>query len=123
MATYVLIHGAGSDSWYWNLVAPELRARGHAVVGAALPAVRRRFGRALGVRRRGRGLDRRAERPGFGGPIARRVQRTPGMRTGAGAPPRDAGGDGPVAGRVAGRLVGQHGPCPGQTRARRARQS
>ena len=25
MATYVLIHGAGSDSWYWHLVAPELR--------------------------------------------------------------------------------------------------
>ena len=27
MATYVLIHGAGSDSWYWHLVVPELRAR------------------------------------------------------------------------------------------------
>ena len=25
MATFVLIHGAGSDSWYWHLVAPELR--------------------------------------------------------------------------------------------------
>src|SRR4030095_12628572 len=37
MATYVLIHGAGSDSWYWNLVAPELRARGHAVVASDLP--------------------------------------------------------------------------------------
>ena len=24
MATYVLIHGAGSDSWYWHLVVPEL---------------------------------------------------------------------------------------------------
>jgi pimeloyl-ACP methyl ester carboxylesterase len=37
MATYVLIHGAGSDSWYWHLVAPELRARGHAVVAPDLP--------------------------------------------------------------------------------------
>ena len=24
MATYVLIHGAASDSWYWHLVVPEL---------------------------------------------------------------------------------------------------
>ena len=37
MATYVLIHGAGSDSWYWHLVAPELRARGHDVVAVDLP--------------------------------------------------------------------------------------
>lgn len=37
MATYVLIHGAGSDSWYWHLVAPELRARGHQVVAPDLP--------------------------------------------------------------------------------------
>jgi pimeloyl-ACP methyl ester carboxylesterase len=33
----VLIHGAGSDSWYWHLVAPELRARGHDVVAMDLP--------------------------------------------------------------------------------------
>ena len=37
MATYVLIPGAGSDSWYWHLVAPELRARGHDVVAPDLP--------------------------------------------------------------------------------------
>ena len=37
MATYVLIHGAGSDSWYWHLVEPELRARGHDVVAVDLP--------------------------------------------------------------------------------------
>src|SRR5690242_16567552 len=37
MATYVLIHGAGSDSWYWHLVAPELQARGHDVVTMDLP--------------------------------------------------------------------------------------
>jgi pimeloyl-ACP methyl ester carboxylesterase len=37
MATYVLIHGAGSDSWYWHLVGPGLRARGHAVVTPDLP--------------------------------------------------------------------------------------
>jgi pimeloyl-ACP methyl ester carboxylesterase len=34
----VLIHGAGSDSWYWHRVAPELRARGHAVVAPDLPS-------------------------------------------------------------------------------------
>jgi len=37
LATYVLIHGAGSDSWYWHLVVPELRARGHDVVTPDLP--------------------------------------------------------------------------------------
>ena len=37
MATYVLIHGAGSDSWYWHRVVPELRALGHDVVAPDLP--------------------------------------------------------------------------------------
>jgi pimeloyl-ACP methyl ester carboxylesterase len=37
MSTFVLIHGAGSDSWYWHLVAPELRAAGHDVVAPDLP--------------------------------------------------------------------------------------
>lgn len=38
MATYVLIHGAGSDSWYWHRITPLLRARGHDVVAPDLPA-------------------------------------------------------------------------------------
>ncbi|MGQ0835671.1 MAG: alpha/beta fold hydrolase [Gammaproteobacteria bacterium] len=37
MATYVLIHGAASDSWYWHRVIPELRAWGHAVIAPDLP--------------------------------------------------------------------------------------
>ena len=37
MATYVLIHGAGSDSWYWHLVVPRLEANGHDVVAVDLP--------------------------------------------------------------------------------------
>jgi len=37
MSTFVLIHGAGSDSWYWHLVGPELQARGHDVVAPDLP--------------------------------------------------------------------------------------
>jgi pimeloyl-ACP methyl ester carboxylesterase len=37
MATFVLIHGAGDDSWYWHLVVPELRACGHEVVAVDLP--------------------------------------------------------------------------------------
>jgi pimeloyl-ACP methyl ester carboxylesterase len=37
MATYVLIHGAASDSWYWHRVTPELRSRGHEVVAPDLP--------------------------------------------------------------------------------------
>ena len=37
MATYVLIHGAGSTPWYWHLVVPRLQARGHDVVAVDLP--------------------------------------------------------------------------------------
>lgn len=37
VATYVLVHGAGSDAWYWHLVAPQLQARGHDVVAPDLP--------------------------------------------------------------------------------------
>lgn len=37
MATYVLIHGAGSGSWDWHRVAPLLRALGHDVVAPDLP--------------------------------------------------------------------------------------
>jgi pimeloyl-ACP methyl ester carboxylesterase len=38
MATYVLIHGAGDGAWYWHLVEPELRDRGHDVVAPDLPS-------------------------------------------------------------------------------------
>jgi len=37
MSTYVLIHGAGSDAWYWHLVEPRLRSLGHDVVAVDLP--------------------------------------------------------------------------------------
>jgi pimeloyl-ACP methyl ester carboxylesterase len=37
MATYVLIHGAGGDAWYWHLVTPLLEERGHEVVTMNLP--------------------------------------------------------------------------------------
>lgn len=34
---YVFIPGAASDSWYWHLVADELRARGHRTATPDLP--------------------------------------------------------------------------------------
>jgi pimeloyl-ACP methyl ester carboxylesterase len=37
VTTYVLIPGAGSDSWYWHRVVPLLEARGHDVVAVDLP--------------------------------------------------------------------------------------
>jgi pimeloyl-ACP methyl ester carboxylesterase len=37
MATFVLIHGAADSAWYWHLVEPELRQRGHDVVTMDLP--------------------------------------------------------------------------------------
>jgi pimeloyl-ACP methyl ester carboxylesterase len=36
--TFVLLPGAGGDSWYWHLVAPRLRAAGHEVLTPDLPA-------------------------------------------------------------------------------------
>ena len=38
MATYALVHGAGSDAWYWHLVVPELRALGHDAIAMDLPS-------------------------------------------------------------------------------------
>ena len=38
MATYVLIPGAGGDAWYWHLLEPKLRERGHDMVAVDLPA-------------------------------------------------------------------------------------
>jgi pimeloyl-ACP methyl ester carboxylesterase len=37
VSTYVLIPGAGSDSWFWHRVTPLLEARGHVVVAVDLP--------------------------------------------------------------------------------------
>jgi pimeloyl-ACP methyl ester carboxylesterase len=37
MATFVFVHGAGSDSRDWRPVTPELRRRGHEVVAPDLP--------------------------------------------------------------------------------------
>ena len=37
MTTFVLLHGAGSDAWYWHLVAPRLEAAGHEVLAVDLP--------------------------------------------------------------------------------------
>ncbi|MFE4415281.1 alpha/beta fold hydrolase [Streptomyces sp. NPDC093064] len=37
MATYVLIHAAAVDSWYWGPLAADLRDRGHEVVAPDLP--------------------------------------------------------------------------------------
>jgi pimeloyl-ACP methyl ester carboxylesterase len=37
MATFVLLPGAGSDSWYWHLVVPDLEEAGHDVVAVDVP--------------------------------------------------------------------------------------
>ncbi len=37
MATFVLLPGAGSDSWYWHLVVPDLEEAGHDVVTVDFP--------------------------------------------------------------------------------------
>lgn len=37
MATFALVHGGGDVGWYWHLVEPALRRRGHDVVAPDLP--------------------------------------------------------------------------------------
>ncbi len=44
MATFVLLPGAGSDSWYWHLVVPDLEEAGHDVVPVDLPVTDDRAG-------------------------------------------------------------------------------
>ena len=36
--TFILVPGAGGDSWYWHRVVPLLTAAGHRAVGVDLPA-------------------------------------------------------------------------------------
>jgi pimeloyl-ACP methyl ester carboxylesterase len=38
VSTFALVHGAGDGGWYWHLVEPLLRVRGHEVVAPDLPA-------------------------------------------------------------------------------------
>jgi pimeloyl-ACP methyl ester carboxylesterase len=37
MATFVLVPGAGGDTWFWHRLVPELEARGHVAVPVGLP--------------------------------------------------------------------------------------
>jgi pimeloyl-ACP methyl ester carboxylesterase len=37
MATYALIHGGGDSAFYWHLLEPELRSRGHEAISMDLP--------------------------------------------------------------------------------------
>jgi pimeloyl-ACP methyl ester carboxylesterase len=37
VTTFALVHGAGHGGWCWELVVPELEARGHAAVAPDLP--------------------------------------------------------------------------------------
>lgn len=37
MAHFVLIHGAGTNAWYWGPLTAELRSRGHDVVAPEMP--------------------------------------------------------------------------------------
>lgn len=37
MSRFVLVPGAGGAAWYWSLVVPQLRARGHDAIAVDLP--------------------------------------------------------------------------------------
>ena len=75
MSTYALIHGAGDSAFYWHLLEPKLRERGHDVVAMDLPCQDESAGlaeyadavaQAIGDRSRGTGARR---------PILRRLHR------------------------------------------------
>ncbi len=38
MTTFLLVPGAGGDSWYWHLVVARLRSEGHEAIAVDLPA-------------------------------------------------------------------------------------
>ena len=112
----MLIPGAGSDSWYWHLVAPELAARGHDVVTPDLPCDDDAAGLAeytdvvvdaIGDRR-----DLVLVAQSMGAFTARAR-----VRPGAGRP-AGAGGGHDARGRA--RPAGSGGPTPGQAEAQRA---
>src|ERR1043166_1793160 len=42
--TFILIPGAGGSAWYWHLLVPPLRQRGHEVIPVSLPAADERAG-------------------------------------------------------------------------------
>ena len=101
MATYVLIHGAGSDSWYWHRVTPRLRALGHDVVAVDLPC----DDDTAGLREY---ADTVVEAVGdrrdliVGRPVAGRIHGAHGVHPAAGDPGDPVGRDGARTGRVAG---------------------
>ena len=109
MATFVCIHGAGGRGSYWDLVAAELAPLGHDVVAMDLPcdqevgldAYVAAVVDAIGDRRGDLVLVAQS----LAGLIAPLVYRR-GARRPDGARRRD----GPAAGRVGWRVVGQHRP-------------
>lgn len=117
MATYVLIPGAGASPWHWHLLAVELRERGHDVVAVDLPCDDESAGLSEYA---DTVVDAIGDRTDLVVVLVRRVHRTARVRPGASGPAGDADGDGPVAGRAAGRVVGQYRSRAGETRAGRA---
>ncbi len=130
MATFVLLHGAASDGWYWHLVEPALQAAGHRTI-APRPAVRRRRSRVRRVRRRRRGGDRaagdRRRRARARRPVDGRVHRPDRGDAGPGRDDRARRRDDAGARRVGRRLVDEHrlrgGPSGRDGRPRPARRA
>ena len=107
MATFVLLPGAGSDSWYWHLVVPVLEEAGHDVVAVDLPVTDDTAGfaeyadvvvDAIGDRRDVVLVAQSLS--GFVAPLV--CERVPVDAHGPG------GGDGAAAGRVGRRVVDEH---------------
>ena len=107
VATFVLIHGAGDSSWYWHLVEPELRARGHDVVAPDLPCEDDSAG-LWGVRGRRRRHDRRPSRARPRRAIVRRLRGAARLHACLGRAARAGRRTRPRAWRGAVRLVDEH---------------
>jgi pimeloyl-ACP methyl ester carboxylesterase len=110
VATYVLIHGAGDDSFHWHRLVPELTRRGHEVVAPDLPCDDDRAGFAQYAQTVLAALGGSPDRndlvvvaqslAGFTAPLV--CDRIPGR------PPGPPQRDDSAAGRDRQRLVGRH---------------
>ena len=109
MATYVLIPGAASDSWYWHLVVPEL---GRVATTSWRPTCRATTTRPASPSTRTSWSTPSAtgDRSRARGAVAGWVHRPARVRPGAGRPAGAGRGDVPRPGETPRRLVGEHRP-------------
>ena len=110
MTSFVLLPGAGSDSWYWHRVIPLLEAAGHEALAVDLRSTTTRPASTATSRSPSRRSRPGCRPPGPGRrrPVDGRLHRPAAGRAGAGRRARAGGADDRRAPRAARRLVDEH---------------